>query len=94
MALDAKGGTDVAWVGAGVFLHDRWTEWLTLADHERVPLGCLQKGLADGLDTIGNITLLWPNPPDDTHLGGTAFQPFDERRDDVFYSTESLRRAG
>lgn len=73
MTLDAKGGIDVAWIGAGVFFARSVDGGATFATTTVLPLSLPPNGVQMGVDTPGNITLLWPNPPDDTHLGGSAF---------------------
>jgi hypothetical protein len=73
MTLDAKGGIDVAWIGAGVFIARSLDGGATFATTTVLPLSLPPSGVQMGVDTSGNITLLWPNPPDDTHLGGSAF---------------------
>ena len=73
MTLDAKGGIDVAWIGAGVFFARSVDGGVTFATTTVLPLSLPPNGVQMGVDTPGNITLLWPNPPDDTHLGGSAF---------------------
>jgi len=73
MTLDAKGGIDVAWIGAGVFFARSVDGGATFATTTVLPLSSPPNRVQMGVDTSGNIALLWPNPPDDTHPGGSAF---------------------
>ena len=73
MKVDAKGGIDVAWIGAGVFFARSVDGGATFATTTVLPLSLPPSEVQMGVDTAGNITLLWANPPDDTHLGGSAF---------------------
>jgi hypothetical protein len=73
MTLDAKGGIDIAWIGAGVFFARSVDGGATFATTTVLPLSSPPDGVQMGVDTAGNIALLWPNPPDDTHPGGSAF---------------------
>ncbi len=73
MTLEAKGGIDVAWIGGGVFFARSVDGGATFATTTVLPLSLPPNRVQMGVDTLGNIALLWPNPPDDTHLGGSAF---------------------
>jgi hypothetical protein len=73
MTLDAKGGIDVAWIGGGVFFARSVDGGATFATTTVLPLSVPPNRVQMGVDTSGNIALLWPNPPDDTHPGGSAF---------------------
>ena len=73
MTLDAKGGIDVAWIGGGVFFARSADGGATFATTTVLPLTVPPNRVQMGVDASGNIALLWPNPPDDTHPGGSAF---------------------
>jgi hypothetical protein len=73
MTLDAKGGIDVAWIGGGVFFARSADGGATFATTTVVALSVPPNRVQIGVDTAGNIALLWPNSPDDTHPGGSAF---------------------
>ena len=73
MALDAKGGIDVAWIGSGVFFARSVDGGATFSTTTVTSLGSPPNGVQLGVDTAGNIEVLWPTPPDDTHPGGSAF---------------------
>jgi hypothetical protein len=73
MAFDANGGIDVAWVGAGVFFTRSTDGGATFSTTTVIPLSFPPLGVQMGIDTAGNIELLWPTSPDDLHPGGRAF---------------------
>src|SRR5262249_44030549 len=73
MTLDTQGGVDVAWIGAGVFFARSLDGGATFATTTVLPQSAAPSGVQMGTDAAGNIELLWPNPPDDTHPGGSAF---------------------
>ena len=73
MAFDANGGINVAWVGSGVFFARSTDGGATFSTTTVIPLSFPPLGVQMGIDAAGNIELLWPTSPDDTHPGGRAF---------------------
>jgi len=73
MALDSQGGIDVAWIGKGVFFARSIDGGTNFATTTILQLSSPPNSVQLGVDTAGDIELLWPNPPDDTHPGGSAF---------------------
>ena len=73
MALDPAGAIDVAWVGTGIFFARSTDGGVTFSTTTVLPLTSPPPGLQMGLDAAGDIALLWPTSPDDTHPAGSAF---------------------
>jgi hypothetical protein len=73
MVTDANGGINAAWFGSGVFFARSTDGGATFSTATVVPLSAPPLGVQLGLDASGNIELLWPTSPDDTHPGGRAF---------------------
>ena len=73
MLLDSSGAIDVAWIGTGVFFARSTDGGTTFTTTTVLPLGAPPPGLQMGVDSTGNIVLLWPADPDATHPGGSAF---------------------
>jgi hypothetical protein len=73
MLLDASGGIDVAWLGTGVFFARSTDGGATFTTRTVLPLTAPPPGLQMAIDAAGNIELLWPTDPDNTHPGGSAF---------------------
>lgn len=73
MVIDARGVIDVAWLGTGVFFGQSVDGGATFSTKTVLALSSPAAGVQMSLDAVGNINLLWTMPPDDFHVGGSAF---------------------
>jgi hypothetical protein len=73
MVIDARGVIDAAWLGTGVFFGQSVDGGATFSTKTVLALSSPPAGVQMSLDAMGNINLLWTTPPDDLHVGGSAF---------------------